>query len=60
MMPNICNRCHQRPVEDFGDEFPSYQCGDCNDREIERYNRRAEWDHYHPGEPIPKSELEGK
>lgn len=56
----LCIKCKVEPVEEFGDEFPSTQCGRCNDRDIERSNRAREWDHYHPGEPIPKSELEGK
>lgn len=56
----LCIRCKIEPVEDFGDGESSLQCGRCNDRDIERSNRSREWSHYHPGEPIPKSELEGK
>lgn len=53
----LCNRCKKYPVEDFGDDEPSFQCGYCNDREIERSNRAREWREFHD-EPIPASELD--
>lgn len=53
----VCARCKTEPVEVI-DEWVSHLCCYCNDREIERSNRQREWDHYHPGTPCPKSELE--
>jgi hypothetical protein len=50
----MCCRCKVRPVEDFGDGERSLQCGQCNDRDIEHSEQRREWDHFHPGEPMPK------
>ena len=31
-------------------------CGACEDALIELANKRREWDHFHPGEPMPESE----
>lgn len=55
-MADLCRKCKKRPVEDFGDGEYSSQCGRCNDADIERVNARREWEYYHPGEPMPKSE----
>lgn len=52
----LCGRCKVEPVEVI-DDWESFQCRNCNDRDIERNNKRREWDEYHPGEPMPKSEL---
>lgn len=57
MAEELCTRCKQYPVERIED-WVSHLCPYCNDREIERSNRRREWDHYHPGEPCPNCELE--
>lgn len=53
----ICAKCKVNPVEQI-DEWVSNYCSFCNDRMIERSNKRREWDHFHPGQPCPKSELE--
>jgi hypothetical protein len=52
----LCRRCKREEVEVI-DDWESVQCRRCNDRDIERTSRRQEWDHYHPGEPCPESEL---
>lgn len=52
----LCSRCKAREVETIGG-WESWQCRQCNDRDIERNANRAEWDHFHPGEPCPPSEL---
>lgn len=46
----ICIRCKRLPVERFDDGEPSWQCGPCNDRDIEIANERRDWDYYHPAE----------
>lgn len=56
MTRDLCVRCKRNPVETI-DDWVSIQCSACNDRDIERNNKRKEWEHFHPGEPIPKSEL---
>jgi hypothetical protein len=33
------------------------RCVSCNSKLIDQANNRREWDHYHPGEPIPECEL---
>lgn len=55
--PQICSRCKMDEVEVI-DDWESIQCRRCNDRDIARSQKRAEWGHYHPGEPCPSSELE--
>lgn len=52
----LCARCGKEPVEVIED-WVSTLCISCADREIEREALRREWDYYHPGEPMPKSEL---
>lgn len=53
---SLCIRCKQNPVEDFGDGEPSWQCIQCNDRDIRQSENLREWAHYHPGEPCPPNE----
>ena len=53
----LCCKCKQREVERI-DDWESIYCSRCNDGLIEQTNKRREWDHFHPGEPCPKSELE--
>lgn len=55
-MKRKCIMCGSDDLEDYGDGEYSPRCYDCNDKLIERSNRAREWDHYHPGEPIPESE----
>lgn len=57
MIIPLCIECEIEPVEIIDDWESSY-CPRCNDRLIERSNRRREWDYYHPGEAIPKEELD--
>lgn len=52
-----CVECGSHDLEHWGDGEYSSRCYRCDDRQIERSNRIREWDYYHPGEPIPKSEL---
>lgn len=52
----LCCRCKVNEVERI-DDWESIQCTECNDRDIQRSDKRREWDYYHPGEPCPKSEL---
>lgn len=52
----ICCKCKRREVEVIDDWISNY-CDYCNDGFIDQSNKRQEWDHYHPGEPCPKSEL---
>ena len=47
MHDRICRKCKEREVEDFGDGEPSFQCGYCNDRDIERSNERRDWNYWH-------------
>lgn len=42
-----CKRCGKQEVEEIED-WISDQCGSCNDRDIEKYNEKREWDYYHP------------
>lgn len=56
MARQLCIACGSDDLEDWGDGERSIRCYGCNDREIEKSNRQREWDYYHPGEPIPKSE----
>lgn len=56
---NMCARCKRREVEVI-DDWQSVNCRECNDVLIDQSNRVREWDYYHPGEPCPKSEREGK
>jgi hypothetical protein len=51
-----CNRCHA-PVEydPFFDDYPEV-CDRCADKLIEQTNKQQEWEHYHPGTPMPESE----
>lgn len=53
---NKCVQCGSDDLEDYGDGERSIRCYRCNDRLIEQSNRSREWAHYHPGEPMPKSE----
>lgn len=53
----LCVTCKVRPVENFGDGGPSFQCVECNNQDINQSDNQREWDHYHPGEPCPASEL---
>lgn len=46
------------PVEQI-DDWSSQYCPRHNDVLINRANRRREWDHFHPGEPMPKAERDG-
>lgn len=39
-------------------ELAVHLCNRCIDRQVARANRRQEWDHFHPGQAIPASELE--
>ncbi len=39
------------------DEIELGVCERCADRMYERYQKRREWEHFHPGEPCPKEEL---
>ncbi len=56
---NFCRKCKVNPVEQI-DDWKSDYCRACNNIFINLNNNRREWDHYHPNEPIPKSELEKK
>lgn len=56
MAREVCVNCGSPDLEHWGDGEYSIRCGRCNDREIEKSNRQRDWDHYHPGEPMPKSE----
>lgn len=49
-----CTTCQEALWTDI--EIDCGLCNRCQDRMIDRANRRAEWDYYHPGEPMPKSE----
>ena len=52
-------RCKKCKSHLFGEiEVDVGICDDCADTMYERSQRRAEWDHFHPGEPCPKEELE--
>ena len=51
--PN-CSR-EAEPDDEYGHRD---YCGRCEDRLIDRANKRREWDYYHPGQPCPRSELE--
>lgn len=44
---DLCNKCNKREVETI-DDWVSDFCGYCNDRLIENYNERKEFDYYHP------------
>jgi hypothetical protein len=59
MAKQVCVSCGSDDLEHWGDGEYSIRCYRCNDKEIEHSNRRREWDYYHPGTPIPKSELDG-
>jgi hypothetical protein len=51
-----CTRCRDWL---FGDiEIDTGLCGHCADYYVERSQRQAEWDYYHPGEPAPRCEIE--
>lgn len=54
-MAAVCIRCKKREVECI-DDWESSQCRQCNDRDIERNENRAEWDACHD-EPCPEIEL---
>ena len=51
-----CIECGSDDLEPWGDGEYSPRCYSCNDRQIEKSNRSREWDYYHPGVPMPKSE----
>lgn len=43
----LCARCKKRPVEQI-DDWTSLQCIGCNDRDVENYQDRREFEYYHP------------
>lgn len=53
----MCSKCKMDEVEHYDDgNWESTQCIRCNNRDIDRYINRAEWNEYH-AEPCPEIEL---
>ena len=53
LYPRSCPQCGNPVYEDDSD-----YCELCEEIAIERSQKRAEWDHFHDGEPCPEIELQ--